>query len=486
MRYALVATTGYLLLVDLQSRQVTPLENERPEYYGISWFPNGMDIVLSHSGLKNEELVDLASYAQSEQGWLSVGPWSSRKILSAPHQILCAPDGRIICTNTGRNVITVIDPAQPTCYQEAGISEARWDRLGLDQAPGDHLNSIFLRGDRLYVIAHGHRKGSILGTFSYPDLDLISVRHLRNKQMLHNIWVTGDGQWISCDSGAGALIDLEADATLWEAGTSIYTRGLAAGSDHVIVGESQKLGRDLRRSSLSSLWILDRKGWNAVDYLCLGPYGAVNEVRLLDVPDEAHHGIPFRGLENLLQAGLYERVAESKRQAEQIARTGRQAWSAYDVIFGNPDWQADGSKAAAAGHLCLTLKRPRPDNGTLAFSYVLHAGQESHVSAVLGYAGNWDDTRMAALLLQPDGKAATLSVWRQDGQAWAPLPGVVVRGLPLTGAMRLHISDAKVSLAVDRKKVLTLSAAELGLTRCDEGLGIRWTGSSVRPLEAGE
>ena len=109
MRYALVATTSWLLLVDLKSKQVQPVEKERPEYYGISWFPGDKELVLSHSGLDNASLVDIAAYAQSETGWLSKGGLSSRTFLSQPHQILCAPDGKVICANTGRNAVNIFD-----------------------------------------------------------------------------------------------------------------------------------------------------------------------------------------------------------------------------------------------------------------------------------------------------------------------------------------------------------------------------------------
>jgi hypothetical protein len=484
MRYALVTTTGYLLLVDLRSRSVIPLENERPEYYGISWFAGADKLVLSHSGLQNEDLLDIASYAQSEQGWLSMGEWSGRKMLSAPHQILCAPDGRVICANTGRNVVTVIDPVKPGWYQEAGISDVRWDRLSLDHAPGDHLNSLFMRNDKLYVLAHGQMRGSRLALFSYPDLTLLSLESLRNKRMLHNVWVTEEGQIVSCDSGRGRVVDLASDETLWEAGQPMYSRGLAACEDYVVVGESQKVGRDLRRRSVGGLWILDRKNWRSIDYLCLGPYGAVQDIRLLDVPDDAHHRQPFDGLEDLLNCGLYQRISQSRLQAERLAHAGRDAWAPYDVVLGNPEWRAEGFRAASAGELCLAIRSPSCTDKKLAFSYVLNAGQESHVSAVLGYGGNWDDTRMAALLLLPDGAAATLVVWRQDGKTWAPVPDIAVRGLPQCGNVHVSTSEAMASLAIAGKTVLTLSAAELGVLRCDEGLGVRWIGSSILPLRA--
>ena len=106
---ALVATPRFLLLVDLESRRVSVIEDGRQEYYGITWRPGGDQLILSHSGLDNESLVDLESYALSEVGWISAGPLHSSRFLSQPHQILCGPDGRVICTNTGRNSVVVID-----------------------------------------------------------------------------------------------------------------------------------------------------------------------------------------------------------------------------------------------------------------------------------------------------------------------------------------------------------------------------------------
>ncbi|NWD77565.1 hypothetical protein HX890_25910 [Pseudomonas gingeri] len=482
LKYALVATTGYLLLVDLESKQVTPLESHRPEYYGISWFAGGTELVLSHSGLDNTDLVDLSGYALSEQGWVSGGARSSKTVLSAPHQIICAPDARVICANTGRNVITVVDLEHTNTFQEAGISAARWDRLALDRIIGDHLNSVFLQDDKLFAIAHGHNKGSQLAIFSYPELELLSCESLGARTGLHNIWVTSEGQRISCHSEIGGLVDLASDSALWESGSSGYTRGLAASQDYVLVGESQKTIRDLRRSSLSGLWILDRQSWLAIDYLCLGPYGAVQEVRLLDVPDEAHHGHLFQGLDGLLQKSLLTEVANSKLKVAADMSEGKRLWADYAFIFGMPETQTDGARHASLADLCLMLKKPEADNVPLAFTYTLEQQPGAHVSAVVGYTGSGGDTQMAALLLYPQDEGAALSVWVHDGSAWASLPDIAVLGLPVSGSIRCMTSESEVVLFIDQREVLSLTATTLGLSRCNEGLGIRWIGASVKPI----
>jgi len=488
MKFALVATTNYLLCVDLECKTVMPIEGNRTEYYGISWFAGSEELVLSHSGLNNSGLVDVASYAQSEVGWISAGSRSSRKFLSQPHQICCAPDGRVICTNTGRNVITVIDLDKPSIYQEAALSEARWDRISPDRATGDHLNSVFLQGDRLFVIAHRFDKGSLLGVFSYPELDLLKVESLGERTGLHNIWITAEGQRISCHSEAGSLVDLDADAPLWDAGSPIYTRGLAACEDFVVVGESQKSGRDLRRSSLSGLWILDRLTWKALDYICLGPYGAVHEVRLMDVPDEAHPGAPFAGLARLLSQDMRVQVANDRLSAARAFHEVRHLWSDYALIFGSPESLANGMRRAGQDNLCLAMKKPQVAGGVLSFYYELDAEPGvGHVSAVLGYKGLGGDTDMAALLLQPAGSSsAALSIWRHDGNMWARLPDVAVENLPLAGNCRVLVSDAEVVLMIDNREIQRFNKTTLGLERFSFGLGVRWIGASVKPTDSAD
>jgi hypothetical protein len=483
MKYALVATTGWLLLVDLKSREVKPLEQNRTEYYGISWLPGSSELVLSHSGLDNAELTDISYYAQSERGWLSYGQLSSCEFLSQPHQIICAHDGRVVCANTGRNVVSVFDFAQPNFFQEAGISSARWDRLALDQITGDHLNSVFLKGERLYVIAHAHAKGSKLATFSYPDLKLIDVEPLGARTGLHNIWITDEGQRISCHSESGSLIDLDKPKPLWESGAAMYTRGLAASGDFVLVGESQKTGRDLRRSSMSGIWILDRRTWQAVDYLCLGPYGAVNEVRLLDVPDEAHHRHIFSGIESLLAKDVRTDLSKQRMNAANAVFRGKHIWTGYESIFGSPEALADGSKKTATDQLCLAI-RALPSDIPLGFSYTVEPESGAHVSVVLGYKGQGADSHMAALLVQPAGDSASLSVWINDGNEWSHLPEIQAYGLPLSGRLQLVTTAHEATLSVDGVRLISLSAATLGIERCDQGLGIRWIGASVCPSEA--
>ncbi len=481
MRHALVSTPRHLLLVDLHARSVSILESSRPEYYGLSWFPEGSDLVLSHSALDNNTLVDLLSYARSEVGYLSAGQWQSHSFLSAPHQITCLADGRIVSTNTGRNAVAILDPRRPGWFKEVRLSDPRWDRLSPTDPVGDHLNSVFARDDALYIVAHRFDKGSQIGVVSLETEELLSVEPVPGLTGLHNIWVQEDGRKICCHSEAGALVELKGGETLWRAGSSIYTRGLAAGADYVLIGESAKGVRETRQSSMTGLWVLDRRTWRAADYLLLGPYGAAHEVRLLDEPDDAHHGHPFMGLDKLLirdERGQLER--KKLDQAGQIF-TALRRWSAFDFIFGSPEPTARGELRANAANLCLALQRGPAPSFDLGYQLQqMMSLSPSHVSVVVGYAGDGADTNMAALLLQSSGSAATLTLWRHDGRQWLAIK-TILGGLPTSGRLLVKASPSHIELSIDASRVTTVSSHDLGVERCDTGLGIRWLGSTIQP-----
>jgi hypothetical protein len=483
--YAIVATTCALLLIELNSKVVTPIEWNRPEYYGVTWRPNARELILSHSMLDNNALKDITSYAQSEVGVISEGAFTSQPFLSQPHQIVFSSDNRIVCTNTGRNSISIYDTARPTLLQETRIpGSARWDRLSTDDAPGDHLNSLFEKNNVLYAIAHRHTKGSALATFSFPDLELLSLEPIKNRTGIHNIWVTDDGQRIACHSDAGALIDLNTESAVWESGSEIYTRGLAASADFVLVGESQKTGRASRRHSLSGLWLLDRKTWRALDYFCLGAYGAVHEVRLLSVADEAHHGHPFAGIDTLLMRDQRNVIAAERLAASVRARVLRKSWAAFHLTCGSPAPRETNGQAARPDDLCLLIQRPenRAKN-KLDFSYSLdHPAGQSHV-AVIAYRGHGGDSDMDALLIQRVGEAdATISRWNHDGRSWTGLAETAIANIPLTGSIRFKRTSDGVELYIDGRRIL----GDLldGFPDHSDAIGIRWLGSTIYPSDA--
>ncbi|WP_347261729.1 hypothetical protein [Rudaea sp.] len=482
--FVIVSTIHFLLLVDLTTRSVVPLESHRPGYYGISWHAHSEDLVLSHDRAGHITFADIASYAGSEVGAVSCGQRTTPGFLSAPHQILCASDGRIVCTNTGRNAVAIFDFDQPGRIQELRLSDARWDRFNADGMDGDHLNSVFEKDGRLYVLAHRFTKGSKLGVFAYPSLEPIEVRAIDGRTGLHNIWIDDGGEAISCHSEAGGLVELGTNRMLWESGGAVYTRGLAASRDFVLVGESERAPRDQRGNSQSGLWMLDRRTWQTMDYFPLGPYGQVHEVRLLNVEDHAHHRHTFAGLAGLRARDLRLAIAAEKIGASARARDSRLFWQGFENQYGALVAGENGARIADHRNLCL-ITRPaaKAEEAQLEFRYELEAGHgESHVAAV-AYRGNGADTDMHALLIHPiDGQRAAIRLWVHAHGEWSIEQTFDSGDLPLAGVIRLRAGAEQIELFVDDTPVVALPVAQFpwGQGR----LGIRWLGATIRPGHA--
>lgn len=478
--YALVSTVRFLLLVNLTTKMVIPLEFNRPEYYGISWFPNEKELILSHSQIENGSLVEISDYALSEVGVISRGEVITHPFLSQPHQIFCASDGRVICSNTGRNSISVIDLAKPNYLQETRISSARWDRLSKDNKSGDHLNSVFEKDGLLYVIAHGFDKGSVLATLSYPDLEIQTLEPIKKHTGLHNIWVTKDGQRISCATEQGGLIEIgdKSFSTLWTSGSNIFTRGLAASSEFILVGETQLSQRGMRPYLDSGLWMVDRKTYQVLDYFYLGPFGGVHEVRLLNVPDEAHHGFIFNGLNNLLENDSMKSFVDEKINNSFLQGKRNKWWASFSAIIGVPTVNPDIS-LTAEDDLCLILQRKTlSESKAIYFRYSLHKEKEnSHVSTVI-YNGHGDDTHMHALLLHSDNKKeAYLSLWFNDGETWSVLSRIK-SNLPMSGDIEVFLHSTNFKVYINNKLVSAIPSENL-LLKPETAFGIRWIGSTV-------
>lgn len=494
--FALVATPRFLLLVDLERRSVVPIESDRPEYYGISWFPGGDALVLSHSGVDSDSLVDLRSYALSEVGFLSVGSSTLPRCLSATHQILCGSDGRVICANTGRNCVTVLDPSRPGHFQEAMLGDARWDRLSAEDHAGLHVNSVFEKDGLLHVLAHGFDNGSRLATFRYPSMDLVSFEPLPGLTGLHNYCITADGARISCHSNAGTLVDPLTGHVHWRSGTAGYLRGLAVGPEVVLVGDSPKQGRNLRAGAVGGLWVIDRADWIVKDYLVLGPYGTVNEVRLLDVADEAHHGngcaggngfaggSGFAGLKALLARDLRREIAERRIAAAGRAREAERL--PFERVAGTPEIDGD-DRWISTGDICLiVLREPHPRR--IAVGYDLtKASAAEHCSLVIGHDGDREavsesrrDSNMDVLLVKRGQSISppALSHWTHDGSEWRCV-GTLIQGLPESGTLAAERDGAEIVVWVDARESLRLPLERFA--RAAKPWGFRWQGTAILP-----
>jgi hypothetical protein len=413
--HILVSTPGFVICHDTSSGKSEILESGRGNYYGITWSPTGLEVVLSHSGVDGQLLVDLASYATSERGYLTIGGQSTWQFLSAPHQILWVDD-TIVVTNTGRNALAKVNPRDHSIIQHR-YDAVIWDRLSSTSYDGAHLNSLYHSGDTLYAVAHNFNKGSFILELDWPTLTEKRRWPVRDATGVHNLWIDEAGCFITCDSNNGTLIDAGNADVLWSSQRQGYARGLAVAGETMVVGHSEKSTRGDRRFSETGLWILDRS-FRTLDYQYLGHFGGVQEVRIIDAPDLCHHGKPLsaEALDGLRARTRH--ISEARLTKVHADRSFPDEWR---VALGTPRFAQPRTLASADDQLLVYVARAPGSgiSGTLNWNVGAGAG---HASLVVSYDGPEDQNMAAALFEQLNSGELGVSIWINNGE-WKKLCG---------------------------------------------------------------
>jgi hypothetical protein len=424
--HVLVSTPGFIICHDTNSAKSEILESGRGNYYGITWNQTGSQLVLCHSGVDHLSFVDLATYATSEQGYLTIGGQKTWQFLSAPHQILWVDD-MIVITNTGRNALVKLNPRDHSIVQHR-YDAILWDRLSSTSFDGAHLNSLYRKGDTLYAVAHNFNKGSYILELDWPSLQEKGRRGVRNATGIHNLWIDESGRFIVCDSNKGALIDANTAETLWSNTGGGFTRGLAATDGIILVGHSENSPRADRSSSESGLWILDRRDFRVLDYQYFGHFGAVQDVRIVDEPDLCHHG-------NTLSV---EALDVSRTRTSQISRArlvktraAESFFETWQIVLGSPNFADLGILASTNDELLLCIAK-KPAAGISAKLRWRVGAEAGHASLIVSYGGPGDKNVAAALFEQASSDSLFVSIWINCGE-WKrlssrPIPKEAIRG----------------------------------------------------------
>jgi hypothetical protein len=492
---ALVATLNHILFVDIHRHSVDVVEMHRGDYYGISWWEDSQYPVMSHSVLRGENLYTLEDYATSEVGYLSYGKEErSPAFLSNPHQILCAKNGWIVTTNTGRNRVTVYNPTNGF-YKDLRANDILWDRMGVNNLCGEHFNSVYIRDNRLYVLAHGFNKYSYVLEYSFPECEPIKKHDIKYRTGLHNIWVDASGNMLTCHSASGELLEIKTNEVIWR-GSAFYSRGLAVSSDLIIIGDTEIAMREDRKHSQCGLWLIDRRSLKTIDYITLGPYGSCHEIRLLDVPDEAHHGIPFKNTEVFQFLDPSETKIRQEVNGLPFLRKRRQNkldhqksyskntfTSTADFIIGNLDlhegWMTPRNEQIHQRCVIAVAKKQPKDNFRLSLDYAFFDSEtleEQHLSLILGYKGSGDNNMVAVFLHFTREKYCYLYLMKNNNGAWTDADVLITETMPNQGKLEITRLENQLQIICnDKQAERTLEAHELV-----GNVGIRCQGSHFK------
>jgi hypothetical protein len=484
---ALVTTPHFILECDLESGRTEVLDSGAGEYYGLTWSPDGTRLALSTSGVDNAGLESLESYVNSELGCLVVGGEPSWPFLSVPHQIEWVDDDAILATNTGRNALARYNAGDGSIVLHR-YCDSLWDRVTAAGREGMHLNSVTRRGERVYLVAHNFDKGSSVLELAWPSLAKVA-EHPIARTGVHNFWAESADHWLVCASNEGELADARTGKTVWSNARQGYTRGLAAHGDTVVVGHSERTGsRHLRTASETGVWLLDRSTWRTIEFLPLGYFGGVHEVRIYDVPDECHHGGVL--LPEALSVLGRQRSQLRRERLERAARTILPV-ADWELAAGEetPDVAESGAIGMPDGAFALVLRRGASLHAG-SVKGVLHVRGENEADfacLVARHRGPADRHQVAALFQVVRG-TLTAGLWANDGEwrlladrAFAPVewrawcePGPTPRL-----AVRLDFAGDRLSLVVAGRATFAATLPSGTAAKLGSALGLRIRGSSL-------
>lgn len=201
--------------------------------------------------------------------------------LAGVHQIQWH-DGYLWVVNT--NYDTVL-----ACTQTGAVKHEHYLAPGYDpeEMGKHHINSIWFNDGFCYIVSHGLRNGEpCILKYSYPELLLVDK--IPSAVNGHNVAIVDDTMITLLPGMIGRI----GKAPIAIGGE--IQKGLAVG-DSVYLGSSRNIkDRAERRQDIyGKIYALSRDFSVQDEYnLDMGP---VNEIRILDSPDLAHHGRPWTG-----------------------------------------------------------------------------------------------------------------------------------------------------------------------------------------------
>lgn len=274
----LVATSHFLIEVNVDKNRVRKIDSGHGLYYGISWgleniyvavrwYPKFMPtshienprILVFNKDLK---LIDIVKPSINAGGLHQISFMDDKLVCS------CSRDDSYISWNM--NDWQVWHPSSNKTHH------------GKDT---HHFNSIWREKDRLFILGHNNGPSDIW-EIDYKSYSLIGKYRIGVKS--HNIW-RENGELTVCNSEYGRIENVNG-VILCETGG--FPRGVSLTGNLRFVGISERAIRSNRTACRGHLNVHDQN-WTFIKNIELGDCGQICEVRVLNQHDSAHNVVPI-------------------------------------------------------------------------------------------------------------------------------------------------------------------------------------------------
>lgn len=269
----LVTTSKSLLLVTYSDKtNIKVLHEGYGLYYGITYSEDYIYVAARKRMLTSSE------NSENENGVLLV----FNKELILKEEICCHDfplrdmhqiqyySGKIYITCSFDNMIAIYDLKTKNWSQWFPNESVKFKDV-------NHFNSIFVKDDSLYLLAHNFGD-SMIYKFDTCNLQLVKQQIIIGKQA-HNIWMN-DGDLYTCSSGEESIKSTGGFVKV----LSGFLRGITFSSELCFVGSSEKVERKDRDMTDGKIFVLN-KSLEEIDSIILKKEGMVLDIKLLGVFD---------------------------------------------------------------------------------------------------------------------------------------------------------------------------------------------------------
>lgn len=276
--------------ISVQKESISVYHHKQKQYieiikggscYGLSWNKNQEIYVSSNKDLQPLNLKERK---------LSNTIWSKGREI---HQILFHKN-LFYVANTGHNIIHLVSPTRD--IKKIIDAEPNVDKPTHGEGDKDHINSIFIYDNRIYLCCHNRDNPSLILVLDI-NFDIIEKFENVGKQC-HNVYVENETLYtLSSKTCEVTKINLKTKKKEFiplklknfiEFDGNFFIRGLARTKNNFLIGVTSFSTAGSERDNHNG-WIIETdNNFNIVDVVTTPGVSAVNEIRIINEIDYAH------------------------------------------------------------------------------------------------------------------------------------------------------------------------------------------------------
>lgn len=272
----LIVATYYRILICNEAGEIQwELREEKTGHYGITWNEDNMFVLCANPRRKDgrDQWIGVLDKELNYVDRILAG----KDRIIGTHQIQWWDNRLWICSSADGHIVVC---------DEKGKVERVWAPYAHFPLPQCHINSIWFEPELVHLVHHTYGKEPSIFTYTYPGLEFVERTGLSS--VPHNVY-RYRGNLMSLLIGGIHIVGGGVNTPGYYA-----HKGLAVSKTAIIFGAAVVQDRPSRHKEREGHLYRYTPDFRPVSSVNLRR-GPINEIRILDRADDAHHGRPWSG-----------------------------------------------------------------------------------------------------------------------------------------------------------------------------------------------